>query len=81
MSPLEDDSTPPPDFSSSWICIPVALPKTTKSSKELPPSLFAPWTETQAASPAANKPEIIESLPLVLLKAWPLTFVGVPPII
>ena len=61
--------------------IPVALPNTTKSRSELPPSLFAPCTETHAASPAANKPGIIESIPSILLKACPLILVGVPPII
>ena len=38
-----------------------ARPKTTISSKELAPSLFAPCTDAHAASPAANKPGTIVS--------------------
>ena len=40
--------------SSMWR--PADLPKTTRSNNEFPPNLLPPWTDTQAASPAAYKP-------------------------
>ena len=58
ISSSDEEFTPPPDLSSDWICIPAALPKTTKSNNEFPPSLFAPCTETHAASPTENNPSI-----------------------
>jgi len=39
------------------------LPKITKSSRELAPSLLAPWTEAQAASPQAERPGTRTSFP------------------
>lgn len=36
-----------------------ALPKTTKSNKELAPNLLAPWTDAQAASPQLKIPGTI----------------------
>ena len=51
---------------------PAARPKTTKSIKELDPSLFAPWTETHAASPIAIRPGTTQS-------GFPLTFVRTSP--
>ena len=35
---------------------PAARPKTTRSIRLFEPSRLAPWTETQAASPTANRP-------------------------
>lgn len=46
-----------------------ARPKTTRSSKELAPSLLAPWTEAHADSPAAQRPGTISSLPSFLVNA------------
>ena len=46
-----------------------ARPKTTRSSKELAPSLLAPWTEAHADSPAAQRPGTISSLPSFFVKA------------
>ena len=43
-----------------------AFPKTTRSIKELDPSLFAPWTETHAASPIAISPGTVFSDPLIV---------------
>ena len=43
----------------------VELTKTTMSSREFAPSLFAPCTLTQAASPAAYSPSTIFSSPLL----------------
>ena len=43
-------------FSSSTICMPARLPKTTKSSSELQPSRLAPCSERQEHSPAAYSP-------------------------
>lgn len=43
-----------------------ALPKTTRSSRELAPSLLAPCTEAQAASPQAYRPGTTRS--------WPFTY-------
>jgi len=45
-----------------------ALPKTTMSRREFAPSRFAPWTEAQAASPAAIKPgtTVSGSSPLIV---------------
>lgn len=40
-----------------------ARPKTTVSSSELPPRRLAPWTDTQAISPTANRPGITTSSP------------------
>ena len=58
MSSLSASATPPPDFKASLIWSPAALPKTTKSKREFPPSLFAPCTDTHAASPTENNPGI-----------------------
>lgn len=46
------------------------LPKMTKSSKLLAPSLFAPWTEAQATSPQASNPGTILSFPFA---SWVIT--------
>ena len=46
-----------------------ARPKTTRSSKELAPSLLAPWTDAHADSPAAQRPGTISSLPSFFVKA------------
>ena len=46
-----------------------ARPKTTRSSKELAPSLLAPWTEAHADSPAAQRPGTISSLPSFFVNA------------
>lgn len=46
-----------------------ARPKTTRSSKELAPSLLAPWTEAHADSPAAQRPGTISSLPSFFVSA------------
>ena len=35
---------------------PARRPKTRRSTSELVPSRLAPWTETQATSPAAKRP-------------------------
>ena len=53
MSPEDGLSNSIPDLKVSSIWRPADLPKTIKSRSEFPPSLFPPWTETQAASPAA----------------------------
>ena len=54
-----------PGFTSSAALFAAALPNTTRSIKELDPSLFAPWTETQAASPIAISPGTVsESFPV-----------------
>ena len=47
-----------PGLFSSIIVLAQARPNTTKSRSELAPSLLAPWTEAQAASPAAYNPGI-----------------------
>ena len=46
-----------------------ARPKTTRSSRELAPSLLAPWTEAHADSPAAQRPGTISSLPSFFVSA------------
>ena len=46
-----------------------ARPNTTRSSKELAPSLLAPWTEAHADSPAAQRPGTISSLPPFFVNA------------
>lgn len=43
-----------------------ALPKITKSKRELAPNLLAPWTDATADSPAAIRPGIITYLPLTI---------------
>lgn len=40
-----------------------ARPNTTKSSNELAPNLFAPWTEATAAYPQARRPGTTFYLP------------------
>jgi hypothetical protein len=45
-----------PGFMTSPTVKAAALPKTTKSNKELAPNLLAPCTDAQAASPQLNKP-------------------------
>ena len=47
-----------------------ARPNTTRSNKELAPSLFAPWTEAHADSPAAQRPGTTSSLPSFFVKTW-----------
>ncbi len=61
------------------IAMPVRRPKTTRSSSELVPRRFAPWTLTQAASPTAKKPGTVS--PRVLPRTTcPSVLVGMPPI-
>jgi len=72
LSSLAIDSSPAP-FLSSGCAYPgtnyflvvsaAALPNTTKSNSEFAPSLFAPCTDAQAASPAARSPVTFLSLP------------------
>lgn len=50
-----------PGFINSLIVNAAALPKITKSNKELAPNLLAPCTEAEADSPAENNPLIILS--------------------
>ena len=70
-----------PSLSAPSMNMPAARPKTTRSSSELPPRRLAPWTDTQAASPQANRPLTIWSLPSAsCMIAWPCTLVGIPPI-
>jgi len=45
-----------PGFAISAMRLAQALPKTTMSSRELAPRRLAPWTEAEAASPAAKRP-------------------------
>ena len=71
MSSLVASATPPPDLSSSLMYFPAALPKTIRSRRELPPNLFAPCTETHAASPTENNPGIRKSMSLSLPNACP----------
>ena len=40
----------------SAACLPARLPYVIVSISAFPPSRFAPWTETQAHSPAAYRP-------------------------
>ncbi|KAH3673404.1 hypothetical protein WICPIJ_009792 [Wickerhamomyces pijperi] len=71
-----------PGFKVSAMVKATALPKTTKSNKELAPNLLAPWTETQAASPQAKRPGTTLSLPSSsMVKASPLHLVGIPPML
>lgn len=49
-----------------------ALPKTTRSRRELAPSRFAPWTEAHADSPQAYKPGTTLSLPFCVVNTCPL---------
>lgn len=51
----------------SFIVWAALLPKITKSKSEFAPSLLAPWTDAQAASPHANKPGIYTSSPYLLI--------------
>ena len=55
-----------PGLISSAALFAAALPKTTRSIKELDPNLFAPWTETQAASPIAISPGTVFSEPFTV---------------
>ena len=55
-----------PGLTNSAALFAAALPNTTKSIKELEPSLFAPWTETHAASPIAIKPGTVFSEPFTV---------------
>lgn len=48
-----------PGLYCSFVVWAALLPNITKSSNEFAPSLLAPWTEAQAASPQANNPLII----------------------
>jgi len=52
-----------PGLFSAMIVLAQARPNTTRSRRELAPSLLAPWTEAQAASPQAYNPGITSSLP------------------
>ena len=52
-----------PGFTNSAALLAAALPKTTRSIKEFDPSLLAPWTDTQAASPIAINPGTVFSDP------------------
>lgn len=54
-----------PGLINSFTVLAAALPNTTISNKELAPSLLAPCTEAQAASPAANNPGTILSFPFL----------------
>ena len=55
-----------PGLTNSAALFAAALPKTTKSIKELDPNLLAPWTETQAASPIAINPGTVFSEPFTV---------------
>lgn len=55
-----------PGLHSAAMVLAQALPKTTRSSRELAPSLLAPCTEAQAASPQAYRPGTTRS--------WPFTY-------
>ena len=55
-----------PGFINSAALLAAALPKTTRSIKELEPNLLAPWTDTHAASPIAIKPGTVFSDPLTV---------------
>lgn len=55
-----------PGLHSAVMVLAQALPKTTRSSRELAPSLLAPCTEAQAASPQAYRPGTTRS--------WPFTY-------
>ena len=63
VSLLEISSCGEFGFINSLALLAAALPKTTKSIKELEPNLFAPCTETHAASPIAISPGTTLSLP------------------
>merc|ERR1719265_963019 len=66
-------------FTSCAVVSAACLPKTTRSSKELAPSLLAPWTEAEAASPAARTPgTTVLHLPF---KIWHFQLVGMPPML
>jgi hypothetical protein len=56
-----------PGIFNSFIVWAALLPKITKSKREFAPSLFAPCTDAQAASPQANKPGINTSSPYLLI--------------
>ena len=56
---------------------PPRRPKTLMSSSELVPSRLAPWTDTQATSPAANRPGTTCSLSRMTCASMS---VGTPPI-
>ena len=61
---------------------PAERPNTTRSMSELEPSRLAPWTETQAASPTANRPgTTLSGLPSFSVTASPWKLVGMPPIL
>lgn len=85
------DSSPTPRGRSSYYCPGLynlavynaaALPKTTRSSNELAPNLFAPWALAQATSPAAISPLTISSLPYQsYLSTSVFQLVGIPPIL
>ena len=49
-------SAKPTPAMSAAICRPARRPKTSRSTSEFVPSRFAPWTLTQAHSPAAYSP-------------------------
>ena len=67
---------------SSLIVYAALLPKITKSKREFAPSLLAPWTDAQAASPQANRPGIYTSSPFSLIvNTYVFQFVGIPPIL
>jgi hypothetical protein len=62
-------------YSPAWI--PARLPNTTMSSSELVPSRLAPWTDTQAHSPAAYSPSM--TVLAASATTWASTSVGMPP--
>ena len=55
-----------PGLISSAALFAADLPKTTRSIKELEPNLFAPCTDTHAASPIAINPGTVFSEPLTV---------------
>ena len=66
VSVLDISSCGVPVLTSSEALFAAALPKTTRSIKELEPSLFAPCTDTKAASPIAISPGTVFSEPLTV---------------
>jgi len=54
-----------PGLDVSAIVLAHARPKTTRSNNELAPSRLAPWTETQADSPAPYRPRTTLSCPFL----------------
>ena len=68
--------------SNSQMVMPQARPNTTMSRSELAPRRLAPCTDAQAASPAAYSPGTMAlGSSLVGFTTWPLSVVGMPPIL